>query len=369
MKGTTMTTKPERLHLIVEGATRAELGRSRGAQLRDSLAAAYAKYAELFRTSGIGEAQEQEAVERTLVTLRAWRPEVVAELEELAEAAGSPLAHVVALNARTEILALGAKSNPECSTIAARVGGGVRDDGTVDPGRMMGVQTWDWHVELDPFWHTHEVAGPGYRFAGVTEQGILGKIGVNSAGLATHFNILAHTQDGPGGIPMHILSNVVLTECATVAEAIELVRAAPISSSSSLTLLDADRAVSLEITPVGVFEVPQREGAVIRTNHFQDPGSIAGEKPDFAPDSPDRLALVQSRLAVGPPADADAMVQLLVSGEGEAPLTCVPDMALNYGERWASLCTVVTEPAARTIRILDGMPTEAATGAWRVLTV
>lgn len=364
-----MTTKPERLHLVVEGATRAELGRSRGAQLRDTLGAAYAKYAELFRASDISEAQEHDAVERTLAVLGDWRPEVVAELEGIAEASGVPLAQVVALNARTEILALGEKSHPECSTVAACVGAGVRADGTVDPGRMMGVQTWDWHVELDPFWHTHEVAGPGYRFAGVTEQGILGKIGVNSAGLATHFNILAHTQDGPGGVPMHILSNVVMTECATVAEAIELVRAAPIGSSSSLTLLDAERGVSLEITPVGVFEVPQREGAVIRTNHFQDPGSIAGEKPDFSPESPDRLALVQSRLAEGLPADADAMVQLLVSGEGEAPLTCVPDMSLSYGERWASLCTVITEPAARTIRILDGMPTEAATGTWRVVTV
>ena len=307
---------------------------------------------------GVDEERERDGVARVVSALRGWRPGLLEQFEGIAEGAGVELSQVVALNARTEIIALGEKPSSECSTLTAEIG-----------DHRYGVQTWDWHVELDPFWHTHEVAGPGYRFAGVTEQGILGKIGVNSAGLATHFNILAHTQDGPGGIPMHILSNVVLTECATVAEAIELVRAAPISSSSSLTLLDADRAVSLEITPVGVFEVPQREGAVIRTNHFQDPGSIAGEKPDFAPDSPDRLALVQSRLAVGPPADADAMVQLLVSGEGEAPLTCVPDMALNYGERWASLCTVVTEPAARTIRILDGMPTEAATGAWRVLTV
>ena len=78
---------------------------------------------------------------------------------------------------------------------------------------------------------------------------------------------------------------------------------------------------------------------------------------------------MRSRLANGLPVDAEAMVRLLVSVEGEAALTCRPDMSAPLGDHWATLCTVITEPAVRTIRVFDGMPPEALTGDWRVLTV
>lgn len=348
--------QPTRQHLIITGTKRAELGRSRGDQLRDTLAAAYREYAELFRAAGVDEATEQRAAAATLDALAGWRPELIAELEAIAAASGVTLEQVVALNARTEVLAASAKPSNECSTIAALVG-----------GRQRGVQTWDWHIELDPFWHTQEVDGPGYRFVGVTEQGIIGKIGVNEAGLALHFNILGHELDGPGGIPMHMLANVVLTECATVTEAIELVRAAPITSSSSFTLIDETRAVSLEITPVGVFEIAQQAGVVVRTNHFQDAGPLERQKPVYEPDSSERLALVRERLDAGLPADDAALVALLESGPGQAPLTCVPDMTQPLGERWATLCTALSDPGARTLRVLDGTPVEVGEKTWREL--
>lgn len=348
-------TTTERLHLRVSGETRAELGRSRGSQLRESLPAAYAKYAELFRILGVDEETERGGAERVIAALAAWRPAVVEELAGIAEGSGLALAQVVALNARTEILALGTAASSECSTVSA-----------VIDGRHRAVQTWDWHIELAPFWHTHEVDGPGYRYAGLTEQGIVSKIGVNEAGLALHFNILGHREDGPSGVPMHVLSSIVLTECATVEEAIALIRSAPIASSSAFTMLDADRAVSVEMSPAGVFVIEEVAGSVQRTNHFQDAEPLGGQKSEiYEPDSSERLALVRERLADGGPADTTALVDLLVSGEGQPPLTCHADMAKSYGERWATLATIVTDPERRSIRILDGMPTDAATGEWR----
>jgi len=154
-----MTAKPERLHIQLSGATRRELGLARGEALRSTLAASYAKYAELFRVLGVTEALEREGVERTLAALKGWRPEVIAEFEGIAEAAGVDFAQVVALNARTEILALAPRASSECSTATAQI-----------DGRRFGVQTWDWHIELDGCWHTHEVAGPGHRYAGLTEE-------------------------------------------------------------------------------------------------------------------------------------------------------------------------------------------------------
>lgn len=353
-----MTDTTDRLHLEVSGATPRELGLSRGHALQATLPAAYAGYAELFRTVGVSAAAEAAAVERILETLAAWRPALVAELSGVAEGAGIELVQAVALNARTELLALGRSGASECSTITS-----------VLDGSRVGVQTWDWHIELDGFWHTHSVAGPGLRYAGLTEQGILSKIGVNEAGLALHFNILGHAEDGPGGVPMHLLSHVVLSECRSVDEALALIDGAPIASSSAFTMLDADRAVTVEMSPAGVFVIEESEGSVIRTNHFLDATPLAEQKSAlYEPDSSERRALLVDRLGAGVPADEKALVALLESGPGEPPLTCVPDMSLAFGERWATLATVITEPEARTIRILDGMPTEAELGAWRVLT-
>ena len=353
-----MTETTERLHLEVSGATSRELGLSRGRALSATLSDAYSGYAELFRAMGVSAAAESAGVERVLAALAEWRPSIVAELGGVAEGAGVPLAQVVALNARTEILALGRGGASECSTVAA-----------VIDGARVAAQTWDWHIELDPFWHTHVVAGSGLRYAGLTEQGILSKIGVNEAGLALHFNILGHAQDGPGGVPMHVLSHVVLSECRTVEEALALIRETPIASSSAFTMLDAGRSVTVEMSPVGVFVSEESEGAVIRTNHFLNEMPLAEQKSAlYEPDSSERRELLRERLGSGAPADEQALVALLESGPGEPPLTCVPDMALTFGERWATLATVITEPAAGTIRILDGMPTAARTGAWRVLT-
>lgn len=48
-------------------------------------------------------------------------------------------------------------------------------------------------------------------------------------------------------------------------------------------------------------------------------------------------------------------------------MTCLPDMTAPTGRRWASLATVVLDPASRTARVLDGTPAERMTRPWRSL--
>lgn len=350
-----MTTPRHHIHVAAD--THREAGVQRGQALESTLAGAYEKYAELFGILGVGEEQERRGAETVLSTLREWRPAILEELEGIAAGSGLELHQVVALNARTEILALSGRASHECSTLTAQF------DGT-----RHGVQTWDWHIELDPFWHTQIIDGPGLTFAGLTEQGIVSKIGVNEAGLALHFNILGHTGDSPAGVPMHVLSAVVLSECATVEAALELIRSTPIASSSAFTMIDATTAVSVEMSPAGVFVIEEADGSVQRTNHFQHPTPLAGQKSElYEPETSQRLALVRERLAAARPESTADMVSLLCTGPGEPPLTCVPDMSLNYGDRWATLATVVTDPGAPRISILSGRPTDAEAGDWTVL--
>jgi isopenicillin-N N-acyltransferase-like protein len=354
----------ERLHVEVASSDPFARGAARGERLRDTLPGGIAGYDRFFRLGGISPQQVREDAERALETIDAFRPQARAEIEGIAHGAGVDIWRIAALNTRTEILARSATVPPgECSTIVRRTRGAA---GTVD---TFGIQTWDWHVELNPYWHTLESRGGTHDAVGLTEHGILGKIGINSAGLALHFNILGHRRDGVGGVPMHVLAAVVLEEAGSVAEAVEIVRGAPIASSGSFALFDTSEAVLLDLSPEGVFAVESDRDTLVRTNHFLTPAPAAGEKTWlYQPDSGERYDLIRERLTpTALPQSPDDLVTLLVSGEGEAALTCLPDMNLPEGQRWASLATVILEPATSTARILDGTPADAGSRPWRHL--
>ncbi|MFI6638849.1 C45 family autoproteolytic acyltransferase/hydolase [Streptomyces sp. NPDC050504] len=363
-----------RPHVIADAADPRERGRVRGERLAAHLHGAIRAYDRLFALGGIGPATVTDDAHRTLDAVDAFRPALREQMEGIAQGAGVDPWRVAALNARTEILARSRAVPPgECSTVVRRM---PTADGDVT---HIGVQTWDWHVELGPYWHTLHSLGGTHSYAGITEHGILAKIGVNSAGLALHFNILGHRDDRVGGIPVHVLAALVLEEADDADHALHLLRDAPIASSGSFMLFDARRALLLDISPEGIFEAPRATGGThLRTNHFLTPAPARHEKSWlYQPDSGERYAFLRDRLVrdaadadeagAGSATDADALLRLLVTGPGEPPVTCVPDMNSPLGQRWASLATVALDPAARTARVLDGTPAEHATRPWRVL--
>ncbi|MEU3059382.1 C45 family peptidase [Streptomyces subrutilus] len=364
-----MTTDPyprpaHRPHVTTDAADPRQRGRSRGLQLAEGLHGALDAYDRLFALAGIGPHTVRDDAERALDAVGAFRPALRAQIEGIADGARVDAWQVAALNARTEILARSRTVPPgECSTLVRRLptsdGGATR----------VGVQTWDWHVELSSSWHTLDSAGGAHRYVGITEHGILAKIGVNSAGLALHFNILGHRDDRVGGIPVHVLAALVLEEAGSAEHAREILRDAPLTSSGSFTLFDADSALLLDLSPVGIFEVPEAAaGTHLRTNHFLTPVPSAHEKTWlYQPDSGERYAFLRDRIERDPVERPGHLVERLVTGPGEPPLTCVPDMDAPTGRRWASLATVVLDPASRTARVLDGTPAEHTIRPWRTL--
>ena len=335
-------------------------GIERGRRIAAILPEAVEAYDRLFAVGGIAALVVRDDALRSLDVVARIRPSLADQIVGIATGAGVELWRVAALNARTEILARsGAVPPGECSTIVRDI---PRADGTRHP---LGIQTWDWHVELRDFWHMIDAAGAAHRYVGLTEDGILAKIGVNSAGVALHFNILGHRDDGVGGVPMHVLAALVLEEAESAEHAVELIHSVPIASSGSFLVFDAERAVLLDLSPVGVFEAPALGGgARLRTNHFLTDGPRPGEKDVYQPDSGERYALLEERLAAAPPDSAEAFVQTLVTEPGEAKVTCLPDFGMPLGQHWASLATVLLDPVARTARVLDGTPAEHAANRW-----
>ncbi|MFI9746113.1 C45 family autoproteolytic acyltransferase/hydolase [Streptomyces sp. NPDC052494] len=354
--------------LRIGGDTPKRRGEDRGRQAREGIARAWKVYEDLFAIVAAGASRSVRDLGipalalRTADATRAWAPELVEEMEGVAEGAGMPFWTIAALNARTEILAeAGASRAGECSTLV-RTG----DAGTT------GGQCWDWHEELADSWHLQTVTGDTRGFAGITEHGILAKIGVNDAGVGVLFNILGHTGDAATGVPVHLVARQVLGTAGSFAEAVALLSAAPVSASTVITVVTADRAASVELAPGGSAVVtPDDRGWLVRTNHFLDPALAAGElRGRREPETYDRHRLLTARVREHTgPLGADALVGLLAAHQGDgAEVCCHAPAGGTLGGRWATLATVAVDPAERRLLVHDGGPCTADPSTWAHLT-
>ncbi len=331
-----------------------ERGVERGRAIRETLVDALRIYFELFEVVGISPDAVKADALTSIAAAERWSPALVEEMRGTAEGAGIELGQIGALNARTEILAAASGAKPgECSTIVSTRAGAV------------GAQTWDWHEELSRCWHLQEVRGTPRGFVGLTEHGILAKIGINDAGVGIMFNILGHQRDRAFGVPVHLVAARVLAEAATLAEAVTILRTAPVSTSSAITVVSPDGAVIVELSPEGAAVLEPQKGALLHTNHFLTEHLGEGEKPGlYDPDSQLRYAVLLERVAQEPlPTSAAELIPYLVSQPGdEAQLCCVPAPGAVFGDRWATLATVTLDSAAREMTVAAGTPLEALNG-------
>lgn len=344
-----------------------ERGHALGAAFAPGVREAWRRYEAIFAAGGIDAAAARGLGEGALEAVDSWAPDLAAEVRGVAAGAGVPAWQVGALNARTEIMARARTPVPgECSTSVTLPAAG---------GAPRTIQTWDWLQSLRDtklLWRI-ELAG-GRVVKTFTELGVLGKIGVNDAGLGVHFNFLQHRDDGQGdvGVPVHVVARRLLDEAATVAEATALARSAPVSASTALTVVAYDgahgAARTLELSPAGLGVVePDAGGRLLHTNHFMDPLLAAGER--LAPEDPDTIArldeLGRRAAALGAETVAERAAALAVHREDGAALCCHPVAGATLADEWETLLTVALEVEAATMAYFDGAPCAATPEAWR----
>jgi isopenicillin-N N-acyltransferase-like protein len=309
---------------------------------------------------GASQARVREYGEQALGRTAEWAPALGAEMAGIAAGAGLADWQVGAVNARTEVLAaLDAVGEGECSTAVVLPGGGA-------PPRT--VQTWDWspHLRDVPVLWAYEPR-PGRTVATFTEFGVLGKIGVSSAGLGVHFNILRHSSDSAEiGVPVHLVARRILDEATTVDEAVAIARSARTSASTAITVVTADAAAALEVCPDGVAVVPA-DGALLHTNHFLDSALAAGER--LATERPltvDRLAHLQANTDGLAAVDVTARVGALLShGPDGAPVCAHSDPAAALHERWETVATISLDLASASMLVHEGGPCRVTTDTWQ----
>ena len=340
-------------------------GLERGKACAAEVAGCWDVYRRLFEVNGIAENDVRREALSTLAAVDAWAPFLAEEMRGTAEGAGLGEWQVAALSARTEILSMSRAARPgECSTV-------IHAETPV-----FSAQTWDWHDELAGFWHLQEVDTTAGGFVGLTEYGILGKIGVNRAGVGVHLNVLGHRQDTPGAVPVHLAAAHVLHTARSLVEAVAILVDAPVRTSSAISVVTEEGAATVELSPVGAAVVRPTPGgtesaSLLHTNHFLDERLAAGEKTElYQPDSQQRIDLLERRCRERfQPESSWDLVDYLCSFPGDgAELCCVPDPTATLGGRWATLATALLQPGERTMRVSPGTPAMAIPDTWISLT-
>lgn len=281
--------------------------------------------------------------------LAAEAPELVEELEGIAAGSGQDVRELLAINARTELLA-GTQAGGECSLLARR-----------GPDEAWLAQTWDWHPALASAvvaWTIEHAYG---RLQTVTEAGVVGKLGHNDAGLACGLNFLTCSADGGlDGIPVHVVLRLLLERCDDGASGRALLRNVATAASSCVTVAAAGGDLfAAELAPGGArFVEPDADGWLVHTNHFlRTPRAGVDTQPDAHPGTLDRYARLARAARVGgsvPAALAQhgAMTEPICR-HGDPPGT-------SWADRRATLLAIWARPAQRSLRVAAGPPCSTA---------
>jgi isopenicillin-N N-acyltransferase-like protein len=329
-------------------------GAAMGSMLGEQIEVTLASYLRMFEvTRELGIDKVLRLGDAALSRVSGWQPRLVEEMEGVASGAGVAPELIGALNARTEIAREGG-----CSLLA-------RLDAVDGPWL---AQNWDWYVDSPErcvVW-TADLAD-GERLVTMTEAGILGKLGLNSRGLAVGLNILHHRRDGgPMGVPVHLILRALLELCATVEDAEALLGDSPTSGSSAVTVVDAAGGGAVfELSPSGFARLDPRTGFLAHTNHFVDPGLGDGEASELDLDgSKARLELLE---AMRPETLEEA--QELLRDHGCSPESlCRHDIPSSTEGMPVSgtIVSVASETAAGRFHVAAGHPCNHAFHAYEV---
>jgi len=333
-----------------------ERGRELGREFRDRIRATWETYEGIFAAYELTIDVVREVAEDAYAEVQQWAPGLADEIAGIAEGAGLATWQVAALNARSEVLArYRAPMAGECSTaVFVPAGESPRT-----------IQTWDWHeglAGLTVVWQLEPRAG--WTVKTFTELGLLGKIGVNSAGLGLHFNLLKHDADGEAhGVPVHLIARRILDEASDLDAAEAIIRSARVSASVALTVVTRVDAATFEVSPGGVRRLaPDADGLLLHTNHFLHPDLARHERHAADdPDTYDRLQRLQERSALLADPDLAQRAKAMLSHEEDgAALCCHPGAPGDITERWQTLITIGLDVEAGLLTFRDGNPCETA---------
>lgn len=251
-----------------------EVGKAQGVQAKAQIDVTIETYKTMFRDYADIEWTKAKAYARTFIpAITAYDPEIMEEIRGVAEGSGYDLEDILALNVRSEIVMQGAqvRAMDGCTSFA------FMPRMTATRETWIG-QNWDWKLSQKPgmvILHIRQAQATKPDVTVVTEAGIVGKIGCNSAGVGVCLNALGSDKVVEGQVlPLHIALRGVLNS-VTLSDAIRAAGTMNLSCCANFTMASASgQAVCMEIGPGDVGVAYAEDGYCAHTNHFYTPRMV-----------------------------------------------------------------------------------------------
>jgi isopenicillin-N N-acyltransferase like protein len=287
-------------------------------------------------------------------TLSARYPEVLEEMAGIAAGAGRGLTRddILTLNVRSEI----ALTNyTDGCTALSQTG---RD------GEMFLAQNWDWLEELHEGMILLDLRpkGSGVRLVFLGEGGIVGKIGMNSAGFGQCMNALRSGSFSGSNFPVHVMSRYLLQHASCVDDALAMIKKFGVASTTNFMFADrSGKHIDIECSPRGNTIIAPSDGFVAHTNHLCGLDRPAGLVDHPAANSFARLSriqmLTQADVVAGTVTTFESLRRRLSDQEGTPFSICrnKPPGAVGM-ERMTTLACIMMELRSGTGKILIGRP-------------
>lgn len=324
--------------------------------------------------------------EKYVARLGVTCPRYLDEIRGIADGAGVGFLDVLALNVRTEIM-FGLFTEAE----AARARGGVNGVNGTNGVKVNGhdaassefpsdgctslafkstsssflAQNWDWLPAQAPNLIVAHISQPNNTpeipdIAMVTEAGIIGKIGLNSAGVGCCLNAIRARGLDSTRLPVHFALRTILESHSRNDALSTLRKLGGVAGSAHILVADPGGAVGLEFAggKERIGEIgPDDKGRVVHTNHLvlEHPGV---EEPGWLPDSGERLerigVLTDGDFLAGE-VDVKKVVELFKDEEG---FPCsINRLQVKEGES-QTLFTIVMDLGRKEALVKVGRPTE-----------
>jgi len=231
-----------------------ERGYAHGEALSSEIEATIDFYARIFKKSS---AEILDLAKHFRSVIHEYNPAYCEEIEGIA--AGAKIREslwIYALNSRSEILALDVPMGAnECTALCFQ------------PTALLG-QNWDWSSQLENLAVLLQIrVSENMTIQMLTEPGIIGKIGMNSRGIAACLNILLLNKP-LDGVPIHIVLRSIL-ESHTLEEAKMAVQKSGYGKASNILFGDQKGNFSyVEFAGDESFMKQCREQFMVHTNHY-----------------------------------------------------------------------------------------------------
>lgn len=255
-----------------------ERGRQYGQQAATRIARGIEHYASQLERMTFDRAAIRAAVQDYVPHIRRFEPAYVDEMRGIAEGAGVAFEDIVLLNARTEILKLGARRAAAADAPDEEACTGVIAlPEATESRRVIHAQNWDWKaecVETAVVLSIRRDDGPDLLT--FTEAGGLARSGFNAAGIAITANYLECDRDYRTlGVPLALIRRKVL-ESAHLALAMHAVYATPKSGANNMMISHVGGvAIDFECAPDETFPVHPDRGLIVHANHWVSPAALA----------------------------------------------------------------------------------------------